>query len=321
MRIKSEESNPFNKPNISQKDHFHKELAKLKKKNLYLLIFIAFLLLVIIIILIISLYYKPYLPKEEKPVIIEEKKVDIPKIENTKEIKIQKNILEDIEYKPKYTYDYPIREMLLYEQRRPYLEMLNKKRTFEKRLPLTREITCQPHLAEYELGAFLSFLTKDTVYFETGSGCSSIIAKHYAKKSYAVEGCKKWYDKGVENGLKDNLIFRDLKPDNPDWSYPGRSSTLDDWKNYFQAYDKSYKADVILIDGRFKIATAMDIFDKIEEDTIVLIHEYPDRPNYFVLENYYQFIYIWDRLAAFVKKKDIQSIPLEVQQKYWNEFK
>ena len=268
-----------------------------------------------------SLIYKPYLHKEENQNVIEKNKIEALINEDKKETEINKNIEEDIQYKPKYSYDYPIRQILSYEQKRPYLEMINKKRTFESRLPLTSEISCKPHLTEYELGAFLSFLTKDTVYFETGSGCSSIIAKKYSKKSYAVEGCKTWYDKGVENGLKDNLIFKDLKPDDPNWSYPGRSSTLDDWKNYFQAYDKSYNADIILIDGRFKIATAMDIFDKIREDTIVFIHEYPHRPSYFILENYYQFIYIWDRLAAFVKKKDVQSIPLEIQQKYWHESK
>ena len=151
--------------------------------------------------------------------------------------------------------------------------------------------------------AFLSFLTKDTVYFETGSGCSSLIAKYYTKKSYAVEGCKKWYEEGVKNGLKNNLIFRDLKVDNPIWSYPGNKSNIDDWKKYFQAYDKRYNADVILIDGRFKIATAMDLFDKIRDDTIVFIHEYPDRPSYFILENYYQYVYHWGTLMAFVKKK------------------
>ena len=205
------------------------------------------------------------------------------------------------------------------EQERPHLEVINKKRTFEKRLPLTSEIGCKPHFTENELGAFLSFLTKDTIYFETGSGCSSVIAKYYAKKSYAVEGCKEYYDKGVENGLKDNLIFKDLKPNNNQWSYPGRRSTLDDWKNYFQAYDRSYNADVILIDGRFKVATAMDMFDKINDDTIVLVHEYSDRPSYFVIEKYYQLVYHWDRIAAFIKKKDVKSIPLEVQQNYWND--
>jgi len=58
-------------------------------------------------------------------------------------------------------------------------------------LPLTKEIKYKPHIREPQLISFLSILTKDTIFFETGSGCSSIIAKYYAKKAYSVEGCKK----------------------------------------------------------------------------------------------------------------------------------
>ena len=173
-------------------------------------------------------------------------------------------------------------------------------------------------MTKNELVGFLSFLTNNTIFFETGSGCSSIIAKYYTKKSYAVEGCKDWYEKGIKNGLKKNLIFHDLKPDNPIWSYPGKKSTLDDWKKYFQSYKSSYNADVILIDGRFKVATALDIFDKIKEDTIVLIHEFQERPKYYIIENYYQYVYHWDRLTAFIKKKGINFIPIEIQKRYWN---
>lgn len=110
------------------------------------------------------------------------------------------------------------------------------------------------------------------------------MAKYYAKKSYSIEGCKKYYKRGIKNGLKDNIIFNDLKPDNPSWSYPGKKSNISDWKRYFQSYKKEYNADIILIDGRFKIATAMDIFSKIRNDTIVLLHEYYYRRPYFILE-------------------------------------
>lgn len=64
----------------------------------------------------------------------------------------------------------------------------------------------------------------------------------------------------------------------------------------------------------------MDIFDKIREDTIVFIHVYQDRPSYFILENYYNYVYHWGTLTAFVKRKNIKSIPLEIQKKYWNKF-
>jgi len=202
----------------------------------------------------------------------------------------------------------------------PHLNEIIKKRTFKPRLPLPKSIKCRPHLIKEELIAFLSLLTKDTIFFETGSGCSSIIAKYYAKKTYAVEGCKKFYNIGIKNGLKDVLIFKDLKPDNPTWSYPGKKSSIKDWKNYFQSYKKEYNADVILIDGRFKVATAMDIFDKIRDDAIILLHEYNSRPRYFVLENYYNYVYHWGSLYCFVKKKNIKEIPLEIQKKYWNLF-
>lgn len=139
------------------------------------------------------------------------------------------------------------------------------------------------------------------------------MAKYFAKKTYAIEGCKKYYDIWIKNGLKDVLIFKDLKPDRTTWSYPGKKSNINDWKNYFQSYKKEYNADVILIDGRFKVATAMDIFNKIRNDTIILIHEYKYRPLYFVIEDYYNYIYNWDSLYAFVKKTEIKEIPLNIQ--------
>ena len=197
----------------------------------------------------------------------------------------------------------------------PRLDILNKKRTLIKRLPLPKSIKCISHFRKKELIGFLSLLTNNTIFFETGSGCSSIMAKYYAKKTYAIEGCKKYYDIGIKNGLKDVLIFKDLKPDKTTWSYPGKKSNINDWKNYFQSYKKEYNADVILIDGRFKVATAMDIFNKIRNDTIILIHEYKYRPLYFVIEDYYNYIYNWDSLYAFVKKTEIKEIPLNIQKK------
>jgi len=142
-----------------------------------------------------------------------------------------------------------LQDKLKYEEEMPHLNEVLKKRTFEKRIPLPKEIKCKPHLINEELTAFLSLLTKDTIYFETGSGCSSIIAKYFAKKTYAVEGSIKYYKFGIKNGLKDVIMFKNLKPDNLDWSFPGNKSNLNDWKNYFQSYKKEYNADVILIDG------------------------------------------------------------------------
>ena len=212
--------------------------------------------------------------------------------------------------------------LLTYEMYMPHLKELNKKRTFDNKLPLPNIINCEPHFFSLEeLIAFMSFLTKDTIFFETGSGCSSVIANYYAKKVISIEGSKIWYEKGIKNGLNNSLIFKDLKSDFNNWSVPGAVSSIEDWKKYFQSYQKDYNADVILIDGRFKVATAMDIFNKIRDDTVVLIHEYKSRPSYFILEEYYNYVYHWNSLYALTKKKEVKEIPLKIQQLYWNDYK
>lgn len=76
-----------------------------------------------------------------------------------------------------------LQKKLLYEKKLPHLNKVIKKRTFENRLPLPKEIKCKPHLIKGELVAFSSLLTKVTIFFETGSGCSSVIANYYAKKA------------------------------------------------------------------------------------------------------------------------------------------
>jgi len=212
--------------------------------------------------------------------------------------------------------------LLRFESNISHLKEINKKRTFEKRYPLPKEINCYEHMREINLMgliAFTSFLTKDTIFFEFGSGCTSVMAKYYSKKSYAVEGNKKWYEIGLKHNLKDNILFRDIKPINNGklWSTPGKDSNLEDWKNYFQAYKSEYNADVIFIDGRFRVACAFDIFNKIKDDTIILIHEY-FREEYLIIEKYYDYIYHWGSLFLFKKKPNIIDIPLDFQKKYWN---
>ena len=215
--------------------------------------------------------------------------------------------------------------LLKKEMKNPIFSEMNKKRTFELRYPLPKEIKCFEHLVEgslLDMMVFTSFLTKNTTFFEYGSGCSTIIAKYYCKKTYAVEANIKWYNKGIKNGLKDILIFKDLKCDGSGGvlSAPGKKSTLEDWKNFFQAYKKEYNADVILIDGRFRVSCAFDIFSKIRNDTIVFLHEC-NRPQYSVIKKYYDYIHQYsDRLCLLKKKPNITKIPLEIQKKYWKQM-
>ena len=179
--------------------------------------------------------------------------------------------------------------------------------------PLPKEIKFKPVMNEIEIKNFLSFMKKDNIYFEFGSGGSTNIVSYYNLKAYSVESDIKWHNKLRNEGINVNYLTVDLK--STGMGYPGKNTSVKDWKKYIQSYKSEYNADIILIDGRFRVACALDIFSKIKYDTLVLIHDY-DRPYYHIIENYYIKIREWKTLAAFFKNPNVSSIPENIYNKY-----
>jgi hypothetical protein len=79
------------------------------------------------------------------------------------------------------------------------------------------------------------------------------------------------------------------------WTYP----TLP-W-----VYLKSIRQspDLILIDGRFRVACALISILFAEEGTLILVDDYADRPEYWLIERYAKLRSSAGRLAAFEVKK------------------
>ena len=180
--------------------------------------------------------------------------------------------------------------------------------------PLPKDIIFKPKMTLNELRAFCYFMKPENIYFEFGSGGSTNVASYYKVKTFSVESDIKWHQKLKHNKIQANYITIDLKTNY--WGYPGKATNIDNWKKYIQSYKKEYNADIILIDGRFRVACGLDIFNKIRNDTIVLIHDYINRKNYHILENYYLKLEEWDSLIAFIKRPNISFIPTEIYNKY-----
>jgi hypothetical protein len=179
--------------------------------------------------------------------------------------------------------------------------------------PLPKQIIFKPKMAPNELIAFCYFMKNNNVYFEFGSGGSTNIASYYKVKTFSVESDYKWHKKLKDNNINANYITIDLKTKS--FGYPGKVTNMEDWKKYIQSYKKEYNADIILIDGRFRVACGLDIFNKIRNDTIVLIHDYMNRQYYHILEKYYKKLEIWDTLVAFIKRRNV-SLNITIYNKY-----
>ena len=180
--------------------------------------------------------------------------------------------------------------------------------------PLPYKIRFKPSMGKKDLIGFLSFMKPNLTYFEFGSGGSTNIASYYKLKVYSVESDVLWHNKLKNSNINATYITVDLKTKK--LGYPGNNTSIEDWKRYFQAYDSKYNADIILIDGRFRVVCGLDIFPKIRNDTLVLIHDYSHIEKYHILEKYYIKVKKWDSLSAFFKNPNITSIPQNVYNEY-----
>ena len=188
--------------------------------------------------------------------------------------------------------------------------IINKYKRTSIEWPLSKDIKFKPFMSENEIKAFLYFMKPENIYFEFGSGGSTNLASYYKLKTYSVESNLQWHEKLKKNGIIANYITVDLNAGL--YGYPGKKTNITDWKRYIQSYKKEYNADIILIDGRFRIACALDIFSKIRNDTIILIHDYASRKQYHILERFYIKIKTWENLSLFLKKPYIKNIPKNI---------
>ena len=182
--------------------------------------------------------------------------------------------------------------------------------------PLPSTIKFKPLMTNNEIIALSYFMKPNNIYFEFGSGGSTNLASFYKIKTYSVESDIKWHKKLKDNGVVANYITIDLKVRHT--GYPGKGTNLNDWKKYIQAYKSEYNANIILIDGRFRVACALDIFSKIKEDTIIFIHDY-GRKQYQILEQFYIKIKNWDTLALLIKNPNVNKIPENIYNFYLKE--
>jgi hypothetical protein len=161
---------------------------------------------------------------------------------------------------------------------------------------------------------FYKYLDKSNTYFEYGSGGSTYQAsiRNNIKKIYSVESDLIWYTKLKQiliNQNKVNLIYNDLctKPNN--YGRPGINSTSDQCKNYsnqfvFLPKDVQKSVDLILIDGRFRVACCMKFINLISNNCFIVFDDFLNRPQYQIILDYFDIIeQTQDNRMVILKKK------------------
>jgi hypothetical protein len=166
---------------------------------------------------------------------------------------------------------------------------------------------------------FAARLPKARVYLEYGSGGSTIVAAKSGARFTSVDS-DPFFLRAVENKitsefgrLNGDLIYCNIGITGF-WGIPifkrpsaGRRKR---WKRYplapWGGHDASFLPDLVLIDGRFRVACALATIKYLSNKVPfeILVDDYGDRAEYREIEKYAELSSMQGRMAVFKPKSD-----------------
>ena len=138
-----------------------------------------------------------------------------------------------------------------------------------------------------EIDLFKNYVSKASSYFEYGCGGSTVLANSYPniKSMVSVDSCLEWIIKTKEqmsDNKKVNFHYIDINGNCAGWGAPMDNSKMSDWVKYPNSIlDQKENFDLVLVDGRFRIACCAAAAMKMSKDSFLLLHDcerYKDIP-------------------------------------------
>jgi len=186
-----------------------------------------------------------------------------------------------------------------------------KKKFFHSILNKKIEINEEVNFGSKKTNSFFKKkIKKSRVYFEYGSGSSTIIADKENKYYNSIELDKSFYLHILKRIKKKNsLNFVNIGPVG-EFSYPLflNLQKIKEYINSVNIFFKKKTPNLILIDGRFRVACCLNLLrfknKLIKNKTTIILDDFKKRKEYGILNDFF-FIKKIDRFAIlkFKKKK------------------
>jgi hypothetical protein len=178
-----------------------------------------------------------------------------------------------------------------------------------------------------EIEMLTSYFGSSVDYLEFGSGASTLLAlRHGVGRCNTVETDQKWIDKlreaaGVREAERTGQLkfhYVNIGPVG-EWGRPLDRSSMGMWPDYFLKIWARRSPELVLIDGRFRVATALCAM--MAHSLIILMHDF-DRPNYAVLHQFADITQRVDSLVMLTRKRGLSDGPMlaalaDVWTDYW----
>lgn len=165
-------------------------------------------------------------------------------------------------------------------------------------------------MTEHELNLLYGELLRTTTYLEFGSGYSTRLAASmpHLQKMTVVEsddiffqtqvGTNKAVRKAMESGCLDYHYINVGKTGA--WGYPLTAERMEAWPDYSSAvFRRKPNYDLILVDGRFRVACILQACLKCGDRPRILVHDFFNRPAYFCVLPFLNLIRRVDTFGLF----------------------
>lgn len=167
-----------------------------------------------------------------------------------------------------------------------------------------------PHMSQARIDALATALQRSTVYLEFGMGGSTVMAAQLGvPQVFSVDSSAEWVERvgqqirGLSTRSQVRLLHANLGP-TKDWGYPVDDAQVVTWPSYYAGPWRAVRQaglqpDLVLIDGRFRVACFLYSMLHLKPGATVLWDDYAHRPEYHGVERFSRPMARHDDMAIF----------------------
>ena len=172
-----------------------------------------------------------------------------------------------------------------------------------------------------EVSLFKAVLRCSTRYLEFGIGGSTFLAAQLVKGSIlTVESDLAWIEntraacETVETLSKITFTYADIGPTRHlgyPADYPKQVRSLPAWARYHDdvwSIPEAARSDTVLVDGRFRVACALQTLLHCDDRTVMMVHDYALRSHYHIIEPFIVTLAQVDQLIVTQRKPGFNAV-------------
>ena len=166
-----------------------------------------------------------------------------------------------------------------------------------------------PRMSDAELALFRCFVEQANGYVEFGAGGSTVLAASAASGFIvSTDSAQVWIDavasqcRERDAALVPEMVLADIGPTR-EWGYPVDDSRRDRWSRYHQLCwerPRTTEAGLYVVDGRFRVACAMQVLIRARTGAVLLFHDFASRAHYHPVRRFAREIAAAEDLSAFL---------------------